>query len=525
MSAFSRPFFMRKPFLLIVFLFITICCISQQVETARYEVENWKQDMDCKFVSFQEQGGIFVVESDWFDEEKNRLWNFCFVDSSLYEQQVELVHLPDKLKIFDGAVSAKRAVFVFCPEKSQNHDSTTFFVVTYDRQNNTFSTFSDHVVEKSVFQSLAVIDATMVLSINERSGGGYLLFYDLESGQRKKVRPLSGDGFVNFQLSGAEHEKKFVLAVREYVDKRYKSTSFWIYSTLGQLLGRHQFENGENSGLGRMCFAFDEQSRLKVYGTLERETQKKTSIKGVTEDFDRSAVGVVWLHFVGEKPLVRTYLFKDMPEIEHALTPYDRVLVNEERIRRERGSQKERGEIAFQFYQPRLIRFGDKQVFAAEAFRPVFHTETRFEYGFYGSYPITYTIFDGYEFFSEVLMAFDADGKLCWQTSLKFENALCMELSDHSAEMVYEDELVVVSPRDHKLRYEVFGLEGESLLDQHSLGLDYHHRADGFEEEYEVGISPWFGHNMVVFGTQVLQNSMMRKSRRLVSYVQKIQYE
>lgn len=516
---------MRKTLLLIGALLLSFCCISQQIETARYEVEHWKQDMDAKFVSFHEQGGMFVVESDQLDEEKNRLWNFVSVDSSLYEQQVESIPLPDKLELFDGVASSKYAVVVFCPEKTQNHDSTTFFVVSYDRISNTFTTFSDHVVGKSVFHSLAIVDATMVLSINEKSGGGYLQFYDLESGQKRMVRATAGESFVNFQLSGDEFEKRFVLAVREYVDKRYRATSFWVYSSSGSLVSHQRFENGENSGLGRMCFAFDGQHHLVVYATLERETQKKTTIKGVTEDFDRSAVGVTWMKFVGEKPLTKTYLFKDMPDIEHALTSYDRVLVNEERIRRERGSKKERGEIAFQFYLPRLIQFGDKQVFAAEAFRPIIHTETRLEYGFYGTYPVTYTIFDGYEFFSEVLLAFDEEGRLCWQTSVKFDNSLCMDLSEHAAEMVYEDELVVVSPREHKLRYEVFGYDGKPLLDQHSLNLDYLHRADGFEEEYRVGIEPWYGRNMVVYGTQILQNSMLRKTRRLVSYVQKIQYE
>lgn len=518
---------MRRAVLVIAFLLALGAVYSQDAETARYEVTRWGKDQGCRFVSFAQAGGMMVAETDQTDDDKNRLWNFIALDSSLYEQRSDLIPLPSKMRLIDAQASARWAAFLFVGDKVGRSDSIPYCVVAYQRQERQFSTFTDRLPERSVPLSMAMLDGSLMVPVNNKAGNGFLLHCDLDNHTQRAIKPDLQDDFVLFQCAADEREQAFVVAAREYVEKRYKATAFMVYSPSGLLKQRHRFDNGENAALGRMCFDFDAAHHLTVYATLERENNRKVDVEGVTDDFNRTAVGVTWIQFA-EATLTRTYLFKDLPDIDQALTASDRLRVREEELKLRKGKKKEKGEVAFQFLTPRLVRYGDRVVFAAEAFQPVFHTETRFDYGYYnyyGTYPRYYTVFDGYLFFSEVLLAFDGEGGLSWHTSVRFENDLTDNLTPHAAELVSHDELVVVSPSHHVLRYSVFDHDGTLLLDQQSTQLDFLLGADTFEDEYDAGVLPWFGDRFLVHGCQILHNGMLRAPRRTVFYVQKVKYE
>ena len=146
-------------------------------------------------------------------------------------------------------------------------------------------------------------------------------------------------------------------------------------------------------------------------------------------------------------------------------------------------------------------------------------------YGYYGGYPYTYTVFDGYDFFSEVLLAFDHDGNLKWQQSVKFDNELTYSLFPHASEGVCFDELVVASSSRNHLRYVAFDANGQQLMNQQSEKLDPIHGGDYVEDEYFAQIERWYGNRFIIFGSQIIQNGTQPKPRRTVFYLQKVQYD
>ena len=519
---------MRRICLIAALVVSTCCAFAQQVETSRFEVNRWGKSQGCHFESFHELGGMMVAETEKTDEKKQRLWEFVTLDTNLYDQKTDLIPLPDKLVFFDSKSSSRWAAFVFLNEKQQRSDSVAFWVVTYHLEEQKYNTFTGRFPERSILQSIALVDGTLMLSVNSKGGGGFLAQYDLDSQLYRTITPAIDNDFILFQFSAVPEAKKFVLAAREFVDKHYKATSFFVYSRDGFLVQSHRFENGENAGLGRLCFAFDRLGRLTVYATLERESNRKVSVEGMTEDFSKEAVGVTWIKFADEGTLTKTYLFKNLPDIDRALTSSDRLRVKEELLKMQQGKKKEKGEITFQFYAPRLVDFAGNHVFVAEAFQPIYHTETRMDYGYYGiyrTYPVSYTVFDGYDFFSEIMLTFDDEGELKWHCSIRFDNDLCGELYAHATEAVAHNELLVASPGRQTLRYEVFDADGAQLLTQQVMPLDFLYGKDSFEDEYEAGIYRWFGNRFLVHGCQMVQNPSLRNNRRTVFYVQKLQYE
>ena len=468
-----------------------------------------------------------LYETEKTDKEKHRLWSFSCIDSSLYETRNDLIPLPDKLTFVDSGSDDHFAAFLFVNDGNKKAaDSLDFLVVSFNRQEKTYQTFWNKWPEKSVPLSVEVADGTMMMALNNKSGNGILYFYDLTDNACRTVTP-SSSSFVLFQTEAFAKAHCFVVAAKEYENKRFVSTSFWVYAPHGGLQGSYRYDNIPNAALGRMVFRFDEDRKLVVIGTLERETGKKVDLQGVTENFDKESVGVVWMRFASSTPDSKVYLFKDMPEIEHALTASDRVRLREEKLKLSKNQKAVKGEIAFQFLTPRLTQYGDLTVFAVEAFMPYYHTETRMNYGYYGygGYPYSYTVFDGYDFFSEVLLAFDKDGQLQWQQSVKFDNELTYELFPHATEGNCYGELVVASPYRNKLRFTAFDVQGQPLMNLQEEKLAPIYGADYVEDEYFAQMVKWYGSRFLVYGSQIIQNGSQPKPRRTVYYLQKVQYD
>ena len=518
-----------KKLLLIAFLSLACAASAQQVEPVRYEVNCWGKTQGTHFQSLGEKDGIMVSETDKTDKDKHRLWSFACVDTSLYELRNDLIPLPEKIKFFDSNNDDHFVAFLFVNEDNKKAaDTLDFIVVSFNRSEKSWRTFWNKWPDKTVPLSIEVVDGTMMMAVNNKNGNGSLYFYELGGDQSRIVTPSPSSSFILFQTKAFAKEHCFMVAAKEYDNKRFVSTSFLVYSPTGNLQGSYRYGNIPNATLGRMGFRFDENRKLVVMGTLERETGRKVNLEGITENFDKESVGVVWMKFANSTPDSHIYLFKDMPDIEHALTASDRVRVREEKLKNQKKENATRGEIAFQFLSPRLTDFGDLTVFAAEAFMPCYHTETRMSYGYYGyygGYPYTYTVFDGYDFFSEILLAFDKDGQLQWQQSVKFDNELTYDLFPHSAEGSCYDELVVASPYRNKLRYTSINKEGLPLMNLQEEKLAPTYGADYVDDEYFAQIEKWYGTRFLIYGSQVIQNSSQPKARRWVHYLQKVQYD
>lgn len=518
---------MKKLVIILAIVVSTCWSFGQQVEPARYEIPRTIKNQGCLFESFGAQGGIIVSETDKTDKDKNRLWSFSCVDTCLFEVRNDLIPLPGKMDISTTASDDGFAVFLFTNEKSRKSDTLDFLVVTFDRAERNYQTFSAKLPEKSVILSAEVVDGVMLLAVNSKSGNGSLYFYDLKTHSYRIATPSSGRSFILFQTEAMPKQHCYVVALKEFENKQFVSTAFLVYSPSGALLKTYRFDNISNASLGRMAFQMDASQHLTVIGTLERQRNKKIDVEGIVEDFNRVAVGVVWIGFASGQAQPKFYLFKDMPNIEMALTSIDRLKVRQEKIKMSKNSNKNKtqGEIEFQFLNPRLTLYDSLSVFSAEAFEPVYHTETRMEYGYRGMYPYSYTIFDGYDFISDVLMAFDQEGNMRWQTAAKFSNALTFELKPHACEAPCYGEFVVASSSYNNLRYVSFDHDGNALMNQQVEKIDHKLGADELKDEYFAEMIPWYGNSFLIFGSQIIKNSIQANPQRSVFFLQKVQFE
>ncbi len=510
---------------------VLILCVSalasfaQPMQPARHELEKSAGEQQCPFELLEKQGVLYAYQTDQASEEDNVFWSFVRLDTNLLEVRSDLIPLPVRYAFCASQSNPEMAVFLFTDGRAKKSDSIGMQSVLFHRATNTFTTFQDKLPPGSAVLGMALIDEAVFVPVNYKSGGGSVLYYDSKSGMRRVLQPRIDSDYAFFQAEANEAAHTVVVAAKEFEGKRNVATTFLQYGADGGLLASNRYQHEGDVTLGRLCFDFDMERNLSVYATVERQETKKVDLKELADDFDKVAVGVACIRFSDGQPQTHSYLFKDMPDIERALTASDRVRVREDRLKQKRNKQKESKEIGFQFLAPHLTKIDGMYVFSAEAFVPEYHTEARMDYGFYGMFPYSYTVFDGYDFISTVLWAFDATGALKWQSSVKFDNALSYDLWPHSDVTNCLGELLVVSARDNRLRYEVLDGLGQILLEHQHQPLDLLYEVDFLTREGHASMSHWYDNRFIVSGEQIIQNGVRSKPRRMVFFWQKVQFE
>lgn len=517
---FSVYFGMKRP-ALILFLSAFYCIVvAQNVEVARFEMPLSTKSQQCSFVPLAEQGAIALAESaSSVKGAKN--WDFIVLDTNLVEQNSFSTQFDAALQLHSSATSDEFAVVLFTTTKRA--DSTHVSVVVYDREKGSFSSFSIVLPPNITLLPAAAVSHTLLLAYNINNGGSVISFYDVKAGKELHVSAKDSNYLIQ-DIEAHRNSNSFVVTMKEFVERHSVATGFLVFTSEGTLTKSFSYPNGNTTTIGRSRSRMCLDGSLEVFVTVERIGGGKVSAKNFADNFGNESVGIGWINFSNSATKSKIYLFKDIPDIDKALTPGSRLRVKQRQVQRN-DTVNNRVEIAFQFLKPSLLAHNDTSIMALEAFIPVYHTETRMEFGYYGSIPTTYTVFDGYDFYSQILFAFNDEGLLLWHNYTNFDNPIDEALYRHTSEAICNGEVILISSDHNTLTYSVMDMGGRSLLDNESTTLPLMRQNDMLESEYNSNIRLWYDNKFIVFGRQILKNRMMRKADRFVFFLQKTQYE
>ena len=519
-----QPFlpFLKMSRLTPILLFLALCfgAVAQNVEVARFEVPLTTKSQQCGFVPLAQQGVVAIAEGG-LAAKGVKNWSFIVLDTNLVEQSSFSIPLESALQLNSSTSSDEFALALFATTKRS--DSTLVNVVVYDREGGAFSTFSAALPPNITLLPAMSVSHTLMLAYNLNSGGSSILFYDVRTG--KVLRESWKDSNYLIQdVEAHQNANSFVVTMKVFEEKRSVATNFLVFTSEGTMTRNHGYPNGNTTTIGRSRSVMGDDGSLEVFVTVERIGGTKVSAKNFADSFNKESVGIGWISFSGIATKSKIYLFRDIPDIDKALTPSSRLRVKQRQAQLNDTANK-RVEIAFQFLKPNLLVHNDTNIVALEAFVPIYHTETRMEFGYYGSIPNTYTVFDGYDFYSQIVFAFNGEGVLLWHNYVGYDSPLDESLYRHTSEAVCNDEVILVSSSLNELTYSVMDANGKTLLDSESAALPLMRRNDMLDSEYNSNIRLWYDNNFIVFGRQMLKNRMMRKSDRLVFFLQKTQYE
>jgi hypothetical protein len=476
--------------------------------------------------SLGKEGLLLFYESNEINEIQKRNWFFSLLDTSLTEKWVQIVPLTDGMSFHTSERNANGVVLLFTANSKSKSQSVNYEVITYNNKLEQFNLIGGIIPDKATITGFAALDRSALMAINLPKSKSDFLFFDLQNGSVVSIQnSIGGDVLVN-DLASIKSGSIFVAAISQEVDKGPMNNYFVVFDHRGTIIRTFLHEDLQHRSLHSFAFEREQTSGdIIVIGSFSYDVNKKDKPKQKEEDEDEAA-GLFYLRFSEHQAEQANFIdFKDFKNIYKALAAEDLMQIRQKQSR-SNNEKADTPAIAFRLFNPNLITIEDKLVYSAEAYRPQYRLESRTEYDFYGRpIPYTYSVFEGYNFFTTILGVFNQQGELSWSYNFEIPEIISFQLQAHTLIQPDSSDLVFCVLKDGLLNSSVIGMDGNEIgsMEQTKVASDFAN--DRLLEEDFTSVIHWYENNYIGMGYQkIANNKLVDNNPRTVFYLNKLSF-
>lgn len=499
---------------------------SQMMAPARIEI-NSRIDLpvyDTQVLG--ENGLLYFYETSETTDDGRRKWFFALYDTAFREQWQQNVAVSDGYQLKTAKTEGSVAFFLFLSQ-GRNKRIEGFEVVRFDGASGSFRLFGGTLPEKTTYAGFATLNNAVLLGINLPRNQADILLFDLQTHELRSLgHGLAGQTVIQ-TVAASPLRNEWMIGIKRFESGKYKEDVFQVYSVSGERLQTISFSALPNF-LHSYSLTFDANGALVAVGSYDDEWSKRNAANATAEaeDWNFQSKGLFYVAFNNGEPQVAQYhRFEKFSNIYQAISTDDLVRLRQKQSRNNRAQK--RMDLFFQFFNPRLVAAEGAIIFAGDAFKKQYRTETRMDYDFYGRLiPYTYTVFEGYNFFSGLYACFDKEGNLRWSSDLSLGKTLLPYLKDITLAQADGDDFLTAFLRDGILSYKVFDSVGKAIGQQEQLRVEPLFANDRLLEEDFSNIVHWYGPYFLLTGYQKITNNKLRADNvREVFYMQKMAFD
>lgn len=518
---------MLKAMLLMVFVFKSVSPIAQVVEPSRIEIAARIDVPSYQKVLLGENGFLLFFESTDLSEEGKKKWYFTLYDTNFQEQWVQNVAVTNGWVCAATTTSSNQAMFLFTNMEGRKSEKAGYELLKFNLRESRFQLLGGGLPEKAKIVGFASIDNRVLLGVNLDKFQSDLLLYDMDRFTVNSLPHGIQNQTIIQNITADTVSKQFLVSFKSFESKRFKEEVFQIYDIQGRQMISVPLATSPYF-LHSYLLSAEQKGTLVAIGSYDNSEGRSNKI---TETTDQDALtftskGLFFIRITANGVQVQRYHpFEGFTNIYKALSKDDLMRTRQRQARsREKPS---RDDIVFQFYKPRLQSIGKNYLFAAEAFKPQYRIETRMDYDFYGRLsPFTYSIFEGYNFFSGLIAGFDKQGNLLFSNDVELRDVMLQRLQ--SVVDVFSDSTDIVAAFVKKgvITSKVMNHNGKEIGQIEQTKVENTFSNDRVTEENYSEISWWYGNNFLVSGYQRITNNRLRSQNpRNVFYLQKMLLE
>ncbi len=500
--------------LLIVFLLFPLFLVAQKEDQGvpsnpnRLEFEDIYREDGYRLLGLGSRG-VYLgtnVRNGFFGN-KNR-WTF-----SLYDTTFKLVWQKDAEMPKKRYYTARHFDGDFMYVLYSNYNKEDYYLLKLNTQTTETEVIDFFGLEKMEVQQMVVVNNICFLagSIKRQA---FVMRIDLKT---KKSRMLSSSMSKESSILDMVKDSKNQLLHLHILNQKRGDNSFmvktfdWDGNLQYDFVVKNDSEEDKNLLTGRVnMLDLDNHLVVGVYA----------------EGAGVLAAGIYIAKYVQKKQkFIRFYPFGKLPNLFNYLQEREK-----KRMEEKRGKKNQKGkelDLEYRLVMHDLIKHGDQFEIVAEAYYPVYRTESA--YGMYGGMrgwtPRSSTVFDGYVYTHAIVAGFDKEANLLWDNTLAIKNIKYKDLrriftlqSEEAGQM--------------RLSYGVGGVVRTAriwesqILEQKEIGLPKKYPSDRLRESYQNFSTHWYGNTTLVWGFQRLRNAGDRnvKSNRNVFYLTKVRF-
>ncbi len=513
--------------LIFLILFVSLKSLfAQEYEPVRIELPVALESDSYHTILLAKDGLLLFYESNEVGDDGKRKWYFSLVDTALNETWLRYLGLTNGLSFVEERVSGHQVAMIFMEMQTKRNQEIAYEIVTYNVLTEKFSLLGGTFPSKATIADISLMDDKLLMGLNLDDYQADILLFDLSVGGLTSLETgLDGQLLIN-EMGILSATRSFIVAIKQFDNKRFKGDRFFIFDTNGALRDTLQLPAIFPQYLGRMEFANGRNGSTIVVGTFDREKNGTPNLKEASREEDREAAGLFYLRFGANGfETANYYDFGDFPNIYNALAAEDLMRIRQQQIRSK--DKKQTQYISFQFLKPKLIATDSLLLFTAEAYRPQYRVESRIDYDFYGRpIPYTYTVFEGYQFFTSLLVGFNDEGALRWSSDFEIRDLLSFRLEPHVTVYAKNNEIVSAMLQGNSLVSQIIDFNGEITGTPEKQPLALRFANDRLLDANGSVIRFWYGTNFLLSGNQKIANNRLpRQNPRSVFFLQKVAFE
>lgn len=473
-----------------------------------------------------EKGLLLFYESNEVNDAGERKWYFSLYDTDLKEEWMQYVSLADGLAFDHKRWKGSKVYILFSTREARRSTDYRFQLLIYDAETAAFNRMTGSLPEKAEVAGFEVGQSHALISLNLPRYQSDILVLNMDNGNLKSV-PIEAKGQTIVQAVAYDKANdQFLIAYKEYQNNRFESDMFMITDGQGSLKLKTAFRDQEDRFLHAIQLQYAN-NQLYAIGSYSEPDRRNLRIREGALETTNDASGLFFLHIAHPSGMhANFYEFQGFDNIYASLSAHDLMRARQRQSRRRSKQDEVPIDVAFQFSNPRLIQHAGEWIYAAEAFRPQYRTETRMDYDFYGRpIPHTYTVFDGYNYFNFLLGGFDANGKLLWSNDFELKNLLTFQKNKQV--LMFPDSTGLM------MAYNNNGRITSKIIDRNKVTgpteqvrNETLYPADRIQKENFSGILHWYGHYFITYGYQEIANNQLTNNNlRSVFYLSKLAFD
>ncbi len=501
---------------------------SQVLEPVRTEIPARIDAPGYYKLLLGERGMLHYYESTDFNEDGKRKWFFSLYDTGFREQWTQSLGLMDGYGLAGSVVTSKYAFMLFSTNTSRKSNQRGYELLRFDAGSGTFQLMGSLLPEKAEIQGFTALLNLAFIGVNLPDYQSDLLMINMDQLITTSLsHGISGQNIIQ-AVQADEKSGKFIVGFKRFTNNRFEEEVFQIYNNEGIQRQTFSYKLDPNY-LHSYLLNFDTVGNLIVAGSYDNNAGGRNAAKDAANQdaLTFESKGLFFLRFTEQGiETQRFYPFESFGNIYRAL-PTDELMRARQRQARSKEGARQPADISFQFFKPRLIQHHDFMVFAAEAFKPQYRLETRMDYDFYGRMvPYTYSIFEGYNYFSALIVAFDQQGNLIWSNDVELRDILLPYLQNVVTVQLDGIDVVASYVTEGVITSKVVGPDGKEKGQTEQVKIESTFANDRLLEENFTDVTYWYDKYFLVSGYQKISNNKLRTDNpRTVYFLQKLVFE
>ncbi len=507
---------------LLIIIGSSINGISGNNDPVRIEIEAQLDNDNLKLIPCKQYGVLIFYKSVRKTETNERIWVFTLYDKNLNRVSDFEIPVIENVYYYGYVKDDKSAYMVFYNAGGIKADEYNIQLLRYLYRKKEFQVIKAIVNEKAELIDYEVGDQKVFLGFNikKHDVNLYLADFVLKSFKTISIEDNNRNHFEDIYIDTVA--KKARILLNNFISRKENQLKIISYDYEGEICGNYFIRpNDEETEINSArMIALGKNSQL-IIGTYNNAAAQSSELRNEDEII---SAGVYISRITNDNmDYLNRYNFLDY---RNFYANINASAVFKLKQKSDKNDNDKDYSLNYRLLLHDIIVSKDQYILLAEAYYPDYKTVSYITYDYYGRpFPQTYSVFNGYVYFSGILSSFNSEGNLLWDNGIKIWDVVTFDLQKHIISFNDNSDLILAYCTQNKIASEIY-FNGNVVGDFNYVDIKSKYPKDKVMEDVNSYMVEWYDKYFLCFGYQEIRNnSLPDKNKRSVFYVNKIAFD